>query len=448
MGFRRKLYWLVLVLMPLLLLTDCGDLEPDPDTGTETDDTTAPIIEQVTAIASPTSSSTPDYTFSSTESGTITYGGSCYSSTIIANSGNNTIIFNALSDGYYDDCTITVKDSEGNESNTLTIPPFTVDTTVPDTTEPTASVIAATITSSDNATVRSSETGTAYLVNTAVMVSNLASITSSADNMSNSVAISLANTDTMLPATGLVVGIYKVYAEDSTGNLSDPSADNVTIVGTDYLNTIGNPVTRTNTIFRSNINPTFDFQTDAGGGTVTGIDFKMNATSNGGAPFNYPDSMATTVTIQILQGVAVIDTFTHSSYDSDSDTVTLTGSAALAGSTTYTLKLGCTTCANTGFDQTSTNATGWQFTTDYYETGYPVISLRGTTWSQQAYIKAANNDVGDSFGQSLDLDNNTLVTGAPFEDSNQKTITNGTSASSDDSLSNSGAVYIYSFTGK
>ena len=136
MGFRRKLYWLVLVLMPLLLLTDCGDLEPDPDTGTETDDTTAPIIEQVTAIASPTSSSTPDYTFSSTESGTITYGGSCYSSTIIANSGNNTIIFNALSDGYYDDCTITVKDSEGNESNTLTIPPFTVDTTVPDTTEP------------------------------------------------------------------------------------------------------------------------------------------------------------------------------------------------------------------------------------------------------------------------------------------------------------------------
>ncbi len=99
----------------------------------------------------------------------------------------------------------------------------------------------------------------------------------------------------------------------------------------------------------------------------------MNATSNGDA--NYPDSIATTVTIQILQGVAVIDTFTHSSYDSDSDTVTLTGSAALAGSTTYTLKLGCTTCANTGFDQTSTNATGWQFTTDYYETGYPVISL-------------------------------------------------------------------------
>ena len=29
MGFRRKLRWLILVLMPLLLLTGCGDLEPD-----------------------------------------------------------------------------------------------------------------------------------------------------------------------------------------------------------------------------------------------------------------------------------------------------------------------------------------------------------------------------------------------------------------------------------
>ena len=29
MGFRRKLRWLILVLMPLLLSTGCGDLEPD-----------------------------------------------------------------------------------------------------------------------------------------------------------------------------------------------------------------------------------------------------------------------------------------------------------------------------------------------------------------------------------------------------------------------------------
>ena len=29
MGFRRKLRWLILVLMPLLLLNGCGDLEPE-----------------------------------------------------------------------------------------------------------------------------------------------------------------------------------------------------------------------------------------------------------------------------------------------------------------------------------------------------------------------------------------------------------------------------------
>ena len=29
MGFKRKLCWLILVLMPLFLFTGCGDLEPE-----------------------------------------------------------------------------------------------------------------------------------------------------------------------------------------------------------------------------------------------------------------------------------------------------------------------------------------------------------------------------------------------------------------------------------
>ena len=102
-----------------------------------------------------------------------------------------------------------------------------------DNTAPTASVTAATITTSGSAVVQSTETSTAYLVNTTVSVSNLASITGAADNMSNSVAISLANTDTNLPATGLVDGTYKVYAVDAAGNLSSASSNSVTVV-TDY----------------------------------------------------------------------------------------------------------------------------------------------------------------------------------------------------------------------
>ena len=73
-------------------------------------DTTAPSIEQVNAISTPTSDSTPEFTFKSTKAGTITYGGPCSSSTTSANVGNNTITLNALSDGAYFNCTITVTD--------------------------------------------------------------------------------------------------------------------------------------------------------------------------------------------------------------------------------------------------------------------------------------------------------------------------------------------------
>ena len=76
--------------------------------------TTALIIEEVTAVTTPNIDTTPNYTFSSSKAGTITYGGSCSSSTTIAISGINTITFNALTDGTYDDCTITVTENSGN----------------------------------------------------------------------------------------------------------------------------------------------------------------------------------------------------------------------------------------------------------------------------------------------------------------------------------------------
>jgi len=77
--------------------------------------TTALIIEEVTAVTTPTIDTTPNYTFSSSKAGTITYGGSCSSSTTIAISGNNTITFNALANGTYDNCTITVTDNSVNK---------------------------------------------------------------------------------------------------------------------------------------------------------------------------------------------------------------------------------------------------------------------------------------------------------------------------------------------
>ena len=111
----------LLIIFSILLLTSCINREDDVDTAA-----TAPIIAEVTAVATPTNDSTPDYTFSSTEAGTITYGGSCSSNTSSAISGNNTITLVSLSRGTYSDCTITVTDTSGNVSNTLTLSSFFV----------------------------------------------------------------------------------------------------------------------------------------------------------------------------------------------------------------------------------------------------------------------------------------------------------------------------------
>lgn len=68
-------------------------------------------------------------------------------------------------------------------------------------------------------------------------------------------------------------------------------------------------------------------------------------------------------------------------------------------------------------------------------------------WQQQAFVKAANADASDYFGQSVDIDGDTMVSGAPDESSSQTTITNGTSASTDNGLPWSGAVYVYKRNG-
>jgi hypothetical protein len=80
-----------------------------------------------------------------------------------------------------------------------------------------------------------------------------------------------------------------------------------------------------------------------------------------------------------------------------------------------------------------------------------VFTRRGTTWSQQAYIKASNTGEagtegnfgdGDQFGFSISLsdDGNTLAVGANAEDSNAKGI-NGNQ--NDNAMQSAGAAYIF-----
>ncbi len=120
--FQINLFYLIVLLQ--IFFAGCSSKDSSNSSEDELDsavvtadnNTTATelILKEVTAVETPTTDTTPNYTFSSTKAGTITYGGSCSSSTTVAVTGNNTITLNALSDGTYSDCTITVTDNAGN----------------------------------------------------------------------------------------------------------------------------------------------------------------------------------------------------------------------------------------------------------------------------------------------------------------------------------------------
>jgi hypothetical protein len=75
-----------------------------------------------------------------------------------------------------------------------------------------------------------------------------------------------------------------------------------------------------------------------------------------------------------------------------------------------------------------------------------VFTRSGTSWSQQAYIKASNAEANDYFSYSMNLsaDGNTLAVGTPYEDSNAIGI-NGDQTNN--SAVTAGAAYVFSRTG-
>jgi hypothetical protein len=69
-----------------------------------------------------------------------------------------------------------------------------------------------------------------------------------------------------------------------------------------------------------------------------------------------------------------------------------------------------------------------------------VFTRSGAAWSQEAYVKASNTDALDSFGLSLSVSGDSLVVGAPGEDSISAGI-NGNE--SDNSALEAGAAYVF-----
>ncbi|CAN2235785.1 Fibronectin type III [Candidatus Planktophila vernalis] len=131
--------------------------------------------------------------------------------------------------------------------------------------------------------VRSSEAGSAYLVNETVNVSNLASITSAADNLQNYVSVSTANTDTNLSIAGLISGTYKLYTVDGAGNLSAASASTITIKpagpGTPDLKATSDLGTSDTDNSTSDDTPTFDVSS-----IEIGTEVILTATPSSGIP--------------------------------------------------------------------------------------------------------------------------------------------------------------------
>jgi hypothetical protein len=85
-----------------------------------------------------------------------------------------------------------------------------------------------------NAVVQSSKLGATtpagiYLVNTSIVVTDLASINTKSDSLWNWAAIATINSNTNLALTGLAAGTYKAYAVDLAGNISAASAGTVTL---------------------------------------------------------------------------------------------------------------------------------------------------------------------------------------------------------------------------
>ena len=98
-------------------------------------------------------------------------------------------------------------------------------------------------------------------------------------------------------------------------------------------------------------------------------------------------------------------------------------------------------------DSNATDIDGDETNNSASDSGAVYIFTRtGSTWTQQAYVKASNTEELDNFGTSVSLssDGNTMAAGAPYEDSNATDI----DGDETNNLANdSGAVYIFTRAG-
>ncbi|MCW2403711.1 hypothetical protein M2336_000340 [Sphingobium sp. B1D7B] len=122
--------------------------------------------------------------------------------------------------------TAVATDAVGNISLTSATGAFLLDTI-----NPTVTLTTGNSANTTTTTVRSSELGTVYLVNTTMIptVTKLEDITTVDGKYWNSVAITTANSNTTMNLLGLASGTYQAYSVDAAGNISAVSSTTYTV---------------------------------------------------------------------------------------------------------------------------------------------------------------------------------------------------------------------------
>jgi len=241
-----------------------------------------------------------------------------------------------------------------------------------DQTAPTSSVAEATITNAGSAVVQSTEAGTAYLVNTTVTVTDVASITSAADTSWNTASVDSAATNTNIAATGLVDGTYKVYTTDASGNLSNASASVLTIDSTTPMLT-GVAVSVDNVIDSSDA----DLTAVAFTGTTSDVD----------------DSDSVSVTIGGVNAIVVV---TNNAF---SGTVDL---SAVADSSSLSIYGGVGSSASVPLQYSAS------FIKDVVGPSVDSVAISSVTGIQNNRL-----NTGDVVSVTVTMDDATVVTGTP-----------------------------------
>ncbi|MDY0924505.1 cadherin domain-containing protein, partial [Leclercia sp. CFBP8987] len=232
---------------------------------------------------------------------------------------------------------VTATDAAGNQTTQ------TVTYNVVDTTPPIATLIRdadGVENSGETVSVQSTEAGTVYLVSDSVTVTDLNSLTSAADNLVNSVAVT-ANNGSTLALTGLADGTYHAYAVDASGNVSAISGSSVIVDNTAPV--IAGGATATGTTLTSGAAAGTQVY-DANASDANAVTYSLDQDSLGWFDINATTGVITLNSAAVAGSYNLVVTATDAAGNHSSQTVTvevapglnLDGSAMVSGSTNDT----------------------------------------------------------------------------------------------------------------